>query len=56
MLYNSGYPDTATMSASSAMLPSNKTVVMPTCYCKQKLTTLAPPQSSSDWSTALEWN
>jgi len=27
---------------------------MPTCYCKQKLATLAPPPSSSDWSTVLE--
>lgn len=26
---------------------------MPTCYGKQKLAQFAPPQSSSDWSTAL---
>ncbi len=44
----------ALRNVSSAMLPSNKTVAMPTCYCKQKRTTLAPPPGSSDWSTVLE--
>ncbi len=27
---------------------------LPTCYCKQKLATLAPPPGSSDWFTVLE--
>ncbi len=29
--------------------PSNKTVALPTCYCKQKRAT-----GSSDWSTVLK--
>ncbi len=41
----------ASQKASSAMLASNKTVDMPTCYCIQKLTILAPATESSDWST-----
>ncbi len=36
------------------MPPSNKTVTMPTSYCKQKRAMVAPPPGSSDWSTVLE--
>lgn len=48
------FKQNAVQNASSAMLPSNKTVGMAICYCKQKLAMLDQPLCSSDWPTSLE--